>query len=161
MLVACNCKATVLIVDDNYFNLIPLGILLQGMGLTVETASGGQEAIDQFITNRQKKCCKVKFQLVLMDLNMPEVDGFQATKKIMAYQKAEIDRKIKMLDYDGANDDMPAVVAAQTAFVNEQTLNQCFQVGMVEVMSKPVNQKVLADFVQRYYRGKITNKSLE
>ena len=57
----CDCKATVLIVDDNVFNLYPLDMILQGMGLTSEKASGGQQAIDLFIANRKKKCCKIKF----------------------------------------------------------------------------------------------------
>jgi len=38
-----------------------------------------------FIENRNKTCCKVKYQLVLMDLNMPIVDGFQATQRIMSH----------------------------------------------------------------------------
>ena len=139
----CNCKATVLIVDDNVFNLFPLEMILQGFGLFSEKASGGQEAIDRFIANRKKKCCKVKFQLVLMDLNMPEVDGFKATTKILAYQQAEINRKMKTGGIDGVNDSVPAVVAAVTAFVNDSTLRQCYQVGMVDVMSKPVISKSL------------------
>lgn len=83
---SCDCQATVLIVDDNAFNLFPLEMMLRQLGLHSEKASGGKEAIDQFIANRKKQCCKVKFQLVLMDLNMPEVDGFMATKKILSYQ---------------------------------------------------------------------------
>lgn len=81
----CDCEATALIVDDNAFNLFPLEALLNEMGIICEQALGGQEAIDLFIANRQKKCCNKKYQLVFMDLNMPVVDGFQATNRIMAY----------------------------------------------------------------------------
>ena len=82
-----------------------------------------------------------------MDLNMPEVDGFKATSKILAYQQAEIDKKMRKQGIDGVNDSVPAVVAAVTAFVNDQTLSQCYQVGMVDVMSKPVVAKALLGFV--------------
>ena len=42
----CGCEATALIVDDNAFNLIPLEVILQGLGIVSEQALGGQEAID-------------------------------------------------------------------------------------------------------------------
>lgn len=55
----CDCTATALIVDDNPFNLIPLEVLLQGLGITAISAHGGQEAIDKFVLNRIKRCCSV------------------------------------------------------------------------------------------------------
>ena len=135
--------------------------MLKGMGLVAEKAQGGKQAIDQYIANRQKKCCKVKFQLILMDLNMPEVDGFMATKKILSYQNAEIARRMKTMGLDGDNDAVPAVVAAVTAFVNDATLSQCYEVGMVEVLGKPCDLKSLRIFVKRYYRGVITEQGYE
>ena len=57
----------------------------------------------------------------------------------------------KELD-DGENDAPLAVVAAVTAYVNDDTLNQCFQVGMVEVHGKPITAKSLGDFVKKYYK---------
>ena len=72
--------------DDNALNLIPLEIILEQMGFICDTANGGQEAIDMFIADRNKTCCRVKYQIVLMDLNMPVVDGFQATQRILSHQ---------------------------------------------------------------------------
>lgn len=69
------------------FNLIPLTSLLMDYGILSEPAMGGQEAIDMFIANRKKKCCKINYQLVFMDLNMPEVDGITAAQKILSYQR--------------------------------------------------------------------------
>ena len=57
----CDCEVTVLIVDDNAFNLLPLEMILGSMGIMCEQALGGQEAIDMFIQNRTKTCCKKKF----------------------------------------------------------------------------------------------------
>jgi len=56
------------------------------MGVISESANDGQEAIDKFIANCNKTCCNVKYKFVFMDLNMPIVDGFQATQRILAYQ---------------------------------------------------------------------------
>ena len=149
----CRCEATILIVDDNPFNLIALEVLLQTHKFKCDKANGGQEAIDMFKANRTKTCCSSKYQIVLMDLNMPTVDGFQATSKILQFQRAMIDKKMKMIGMTGAkNEAMPAVVAAVTAYVNDQTLSQCFQAGMVDVMSKPVDSKTLQQFLKTYHR---------
>ena len=75
----CGCKATVLIVDDSAFNLIPLEYMLKKMGIICDKANGGLEAINMFIKNRKKTCCIKKYKVVLMDLNMPNLDGFKAT----------------------------------------------------------------------------------
>ena len=84
---ACDCKGTVLIVDDNPFNLMMLENMLNLVGVKVEKAENGQEAVEMFMDNRQKCCCKTWYKLVLMDLDMPVMDGFQAAEKIIEYQK--------------------------------------------------------------------------
>ena len=50
------------------------------------------------------------------------------------------------------NEAPPAVVAAITAYINDDTMNQCYQVGMVEVFGKPFDQKDLLKFVKKYHR---------
>ena len=52
---------------------------------------------------------------------------------------------------DGVNDALPAVVAAVTAYINDQTLNQCYSVGMVDVLSKPVDSKILKKLINKYH----------
>ena len=47
---------------------------------------------------------------------------------------------------------MHAVVAAVTAYVNDETFNQCFEVGMVDVIGKPADFKTLSNFTSRYYK---------
>ena len=67
----CGCKATALIVDDDPMGLYPLELILQGVGIVCEQAHGGMQAVNQFITNREKDCCQVKFKVVFMDIEMP------------------------------------------------------------------------------------------
>lgn len=59
---------------------------------------------------------------------------------------------MKTQGFGGGNGAAPAVVAAVTAYVNNETLSQCFAMGMVDVMSKPLNAKTLEDYVKRYYK---------
>ena len=76
----CSCEATVLIVDDNMFNLIPLELILKEMfNISVEKALNGQEAVNMYAKNIQKKCCDTRYKMVLMDLNMPIMDGYEST----------------------------------------------------------------------------------
>ena len=60
---------------------------------------------------------------------------------------------MRSISIDGINDALPAVVAAATAYVNDQTLNQCYSVGMVDVLSKPVDFKILNKFIKKYHKG--------
>ena len=79
----CLCESTVLIVDDNFFNLIPLELILrETFGLNSDKALNGQEAVMKFANHniQEKPCrCGVRYRLVLMDLNMPVMDGYEAT----------------------------------------------------------------------------------
>ena len=65
----CSCESSILIVDDNMFNLIPLELILkENFGLSVDKAMNGSEAANMFSKNLVKKCCDVKYRLILMDL---------------------------------------------------------------------------------------------
>ncbi|WP_432709132.1 ATP-binding protein [Pedobacter sp.] len=65
---------TVLLVDDNLINVMVARKFLEQWGATVDTAKDGQEALDQLDTN--------KHQVILMDLHMPVMNGYEASKKM-------------------------------------------------------------------------------
>ena len=112
----CQCEATILIVDDNMFNLIPLELILKEMfQLTCDKAMNGKDAVTMYTNNILKKCCNVRYKLVLMDLNMPIMDGYQASILIQAQFK----REFRDLQYP--NGDKLYIVAI-TAFVNEENI---------------------------------------
>ena len=70
--------------DDNAFNLIPLELILKELfQLTVDKAMNGQEAVSMYTKNLLKQCCDTRYKLVLMDLNMPIMDGYEATIHIL------------------------------------------------------------------------------
>lgn len=85
-----------------------------------------------------KTCCELHYKLVLMDLNMPIMDGYDATIQILSQF-----RKV-FPDEQYPNGDKLFVVAV-TAFVNDENIKKCFKVGMVEVLHKPVNCEALGE----------------
>ena len=70
--------------DDNFFNLVPLELILrETFQLTVDKAQNGLDAVNKVRNDINKKCCNVRYKLILMDLNMPVMDGFRATQEIL------------------------------------------------------------------------------
>jgi two-component system sensor histidine kinase/response regulator len=66
------------------FNLIPLELLLKvKFNIIVDMAMNGQEAVEMFKKNHMKTCCDVRYKIVFMDINMPIMDGYQATSHIL------------------------------------------------------------------------------
>lgn len=76
--------------DDNTFNLMPLELLLdEFFKIKVDKALNGQEAVNLFTRNLYKSCCNLRYKMVMMDLNMPIMDGYEATTQILAlYQRS-------------------------------------------------------------------------
>ena len=73
-----------MIVDDSTFNLIPLELILTNLlGFRVVKAFNGQQAVETYKENIEKSCCNKKIRLVFMDLNMPIMDGYEATVNIL------------------------------------------------------------------------------
>ena len=79
----CDC-CKILIVDDNEFNLYTQAMLLQVIDpkFTSETANNGQSAIEMVVKKHDDETCNCDYKLIIMDCNMPVMDGFQATKLI-------------------------------------------------------------------------------
>lgn len=110
---------TVLIVEDNAINLMVERNIVEKLGLKVITAANGQEALDTLATQRA--------DLILMDCQMPVMDGLEATRHIRSAPDAL--RNIPII----------AVTANATSLDRER----CFSVGMSDYLQKPVNPKHL------------------
>jgi CheY-like chemotaxis protein/signal transduction histidine kinase len=106
----------ILIVEDNLINQKVLINLLHLSGMHISVANNGQEAVDMV------KESKVQFDLVLMDINMPIMDGYAATQMI------RLDKK-----FDG----LPIV--AFTALVLDSEIQKMFNSGINAFLSKPLN----------------------
>lgn len=108
----------VLLVEDNKINQILAKELLEGMGVTVEVANNGVEAVD--------KIAAMRFDLVLMDIQMPLMDGYEATAIIRRQYAA---------------DQLPII--AMTANALRQDRERCLAKGMNEHIAKPIDLALL------------------
>lgn len=106
----------VLVTDDNDINLCIVCDYLEDMGITVETATNGKEAYEKIISDNS-------FDLVLMDVRMPVMDGYEATRKIRTYGQTY-------------TNNIPIIAMTANAF--EEDIAMSKQVGMNEHISKPI-----------------------
>ncbi|MBO9472191.1 response regulator [Shimia sp. R10_1] len=110
----------ILVADDEPTNLKIMQRMLKHCGLQCEVAHDGAESIEKAKTG--------VFDLILMDINMPEIDGIEATQEIM-----------KLLGSDA-----PKVIAV-TASVSNTQKKLCEDAGIVGFVAKPVKLDTLVD----------------
>ncbi len=115
----------VLVVDDNFLNRKVVGSLLKVLGVKAEFAAGGAEALAM---TREKQ-----YDLVLMDLIMPEIDGFEAARM--------------MLDFD-----RDSIIVALSADTLPETHEKAKQTGMREVLVKPAAVEDLRRVLAKYLK---------
>jgi PAS domain S-box-containing protein len=109
--------AHVLLVDDNEINQDVAAELLESFGLSVDVAGNGKIAVEKVLNSEPSK-----YNLVFMDLQMPVMDGYTATKTLRKNKKYH---------------DVPIV--AMTADVMEGVKEECLKIGMKDFVSKPIN----------------------
>jgi CheY-like chemotaxis protein len=115
----------VLVVDDDAISRSVSSQLLERLGCVVEVALSGTEAVELVHGSA--------FDLIFMDCQMPEMDGFAATEKI----RATVGQKA------------PPIVAL-TANITDADREKCFAVGMVDFVGKPVNRTELTRVLRRW-----------
>ena len=125
-------KGRILLVDDNYINQEMAKDMLYGFSCEVDLADNGLVAL--------QRLAEKDYDLVLMDCQMPEMDGFEATKEI---------RTLESKDPNKAH--IPIV--ALTANAMEGDRNRCLLAGMDDYLSKPFNQKQLKAVLKRWLVG--------
>jgi CheY-like chemotaxis protein len=120
-------SSKILLVDDNAINLVIAKRFLNKWQLEVDVAKNGKEAVD-----------KVKAQdygLIFMDINMPEMDGYEATRIIRSFKEEKYQR-------------LPIV--ALTASVFDALKYQAVEAGMNDYLSKPFKPQELYDMVDKH-----------
>jgi len=117
----------VLAVDDNVLNLRIVRELLEGRGCAVVDARNGREAVEAWHRER--------FDLVLMDVRMPELDGLQACAEIRA---VEMRRRVRRTP-----------IVALTAHAMAGDRERCLAAGMDDYLAKPLRRSALDDVMSR------------
>jgi two-component system sensor histidine kinase/response regulator len=118
----------ILLAEDSQANQIVAVTMLERAGYEVDVAANGAEAVEA-VRNHP-------YDLILMDLSMPEMDGLEATRRIIALRGG------------GTTGSCPPIVA-MTANVINSDLARCREAGMIDVVTKPVVRQNLLETVAR------------
>jgi len=121
-------EGCVLLVEDNPVNEMVARKMLEKLGLDSITANNGQQALDMLETE--------SVDVVLMDCQMPEMDGFEATRHLREREKLA--------------DAVALPIIAMTANVMEGDRERCLQAGMDDYLGKPVRMDELESTLRRW-----------
>jgi CheY-like chemotaxis protein len=124
-----------LLVEDVEINREIVLALLEPTGLTVNCAENGVEAVKMFSEDPDQ------YDLILMDIQMPEMDGYEATRQIRQFEK---ERNFRMEFPKG----IPIV--AMTANVFREDVEKCLAAGMNDHVGKPLNLEEVLQKLRRY-----------
>jgi two-component system sensor histidine kinase/response regulator len=126
----------ILIVDDTPENLISLRKVLEKNGFQVDTASSGQEAL--------RKVLKTSYVLIILDVQMPDMDGFEVAEAITGYSKAKD----------------TAIIFLSAANTDAKFIKQGYSSGGLDYITKPVDINILLLKVKTFYRIYDQNRRL-
>jgi two-component system, sensor histidine kinase len=117
--------ARILLVDDNKDNCNLIRLYLQSTPFTLKTASNGQEAVKIFCAN--------PYDLILMDIEMPIMDGYEATQKIRQWEHGQ--------------KRAPVPIVALTAHAFIRFKKKCLDAGCSDFLTKPVKKSKLIETI--------------
>ena len=126
----------ILIVDDDVMNIMVLSNYLKYDGYCFETASNGQIAIETILRNKEYNKF---FSLILMDCNMPIMDGFTASEKI---KQMIIKKEIENL----------LIIGATANESNANYIKGCATHGMDFCISKPISRTKLKEILEKFLK---------
>jgi CheY-like chemotaxis protein len=112
----------ILLAEDNRINQRIAVLTFGQMGVSIDIASNGQEALEMY---RRKQ-----YHLILMDIQMPVMDGLEATRQIRTFEK-------------DTNSDYRVFIVAMTANVISEKKEECMLAGMDDFMEKPFQEQTL------------------
>lgn len=124
----------ILLAEDNEFNRVLVTTLLKKWGMSVHAVNNGREAVDELLRN--------DYDLVLMDVQMPEIDGYKASKYI---RQMDNPRKANI------------PIIAMTASALKGEAERCMAAGMNDFIAKPFDKNLLREKIAKY----LTNRSLD
>ena len=126
----CLCGTRILLTEDNDLNAEIAVELLQEEGCTVDRAKDGVECVDML-----EKAANGTYQLILMDIQMPVMNGYDAAKKIRRME-------------DPQKADIPIIAMTANAFSEDK--QAALDAGMNDHVAKPINMNVLVPTIRKY-----------
>jgi signal transduction histidine kinase/DNA-binding response OmpR family regulator/HPt (histidine-containing phosphotransfer) domain-containing protein len=132
--------ARILVAEDNEINQQIAVELLEGAGAKVTVANNGRKATELLFDGQQSP----PFDIVLMDLQMPEMDGYQATAKIRSNPRLS---------------SLPII--AMTAHATIEERERCLASGMIDHVSKPIDPAILFETVSRHFKRRPASSKID
>jgi len=126
-------KCNLLLVEDIGINREIAVTLLDDIKINIDTAENGEEAVSMFKANPEK------YDIILMDMQMPVMDGLEATRQIKALKTKESE-SIRII--------------AMTANVFNEDIDKCIDAGMVDHIAKPIDTDEMLTKISKYLQGK-------
>ncbi|HHM02387.1 MAG TPA: response regulator [Caldithrix abyssi] len=115
----------ILLAEDNTINQRLMERLMERIGYKLDIARDGREAVEM--------ARKKRYNIIFMDLQMPELDGLQATRRILSE----------------APENKPFIIA-MTANVSQEDRDLCLQAGMVDYIAKPISLEKVKEMISRF-----------
>jgi two-component system, sensor histidine kinase and response regulator len=119
----------ILVAEDNPVNRKVAEAFFDSLGVAIDFAMNGLEALAAWRSGN--------YRLIFMDCEMPELDGFETTRRIRAEEKS--------------NSLTPVTIVAMTTYAMEGDRNRCLESGMDDYLAKPVRRRTLREVLERYH----------
>ena len=150
----------ILLAEDNPVNQKLAKVMLTKAGYQVEVANNGEEAVEKY------KQSPEDFDLIFMDVQMPKMDGIQATKAIRRYEEQLKAQGSKLKAKDGASSgELSALsfqhsarsehvpIVAMTAHAMKGDREKCLEAGMDDYVTKPIKRELVFESIEKWVFG--------
>ncbi|MBW2601482.1 MAG: response regulator [Deltaproteobacteria bacterium] len=143
-------SARILLAEDNPVNQKLAKMVLTKAGYQVEVANNGQEAFDKYTKSPEV------FDLIFMDVQMPQLDGMKATRAIRKLEAQGSKLKAK----DATHSNKPSAqwervpIVAMTAHAMKGDREKCLEAGMDDYISKPVKRELMFEMLEKWVLNK-------
>jgi signal transduction histidine kinase/DNA-binding response OmpR family regulator len=153
----------ILLAEDNPINQKLAKMILTKAGYQVETADTGKKAVDKFIASSEK------FDLIFMDMQMPEMDGIEATHRIREWEerikaqnlqlkgKENLDLSVSSFELSPYTKRIPIIALTANAIKGDK--EKCLESGMDDYITKPINKKLLFEVIDKWISGDKSNQN--
>jgi PAS domain S-box-containing protein len=135
----------ILLAEDNPVNQKLAKIMLTKAGYQVEVANNGKEVVEMYTANPED------FDLIFMDVQMPEIDGLEATNRIRELElkvKDKSDLSAKNYQQSARSERVPIV--AITAHAMKGDREMCLKAGMDDYITKPIKREIVFEILEKW-----------